>query len=330
MKKLILHIGTEKTGTTTIQHFCHQNRELLEEQGFYYPKIGFCDFAHFSLVAPFHPIDNGGRRLEFAPEGTYRVEEEWNPIKELFHSHENITVLISAEHFSSRLKSAGIERLKETINWLGDDVDVEILMFVRRQDEFFSSWYSTHIKAGGRFTLNEAFDINFYQNWFYDYFYIAEQWAKIFGKDSIKIRVFENAQMPNGLMDEFSRAVGFVITDRFCTEIEDHNIAWPAKLISLARMINEIHLNTPIPNRYDKLNKLVDYFEDDGLSLISEMQTDALLSRYAESNRNLAKHYLDRQNEILFYDKPVFKDHWVEPQEVTQEEVLSLLMNLID
>ena len=37
MKTLILHIGTPKTGTTSIQNFCGLNRERLDELGIHYP-----------------------------------------------------------------------------------------------------------------------------------------------------------------------------------------------------------------------------------------------------------------------------------------------------
>ena len=84
MKKLILHIGFEKTGTTYLQRFCKINREQLERQNIIYPKVGFSPLAQFSLVAPFHPIDNNGMRLEFAPEREYSIEGEWGDIKKIF------------------------------------------------------------------------------------------------------------------------------------------------------------------------------------------------------------------------------------------------------
>ena len=41
-KKLILHIGVHKTGTTAIQTFLYENREALNKQGFYMPDFLFC------------------------------------------------------------------------------------------------------------------------------------------------------------------------------------------------------------------------------------------------------------------------------------------------
>ena len=37
--KLILHIGTEKTATTSTQRWFRENRDLLIEQGVYYSRV---------------------------------------------------------------------------------------------------------------------------------------------------------------------------------------------------------------------------------------------------------------------------------------------------
>jgi len=42
MKKAILHIGTEKTGTTSIQLYLYENRARLARQGYLFPET--CDY----------------------------------------------------------------------------------------------------------------------------------------------------------------------------------------------------------------------------------------------------------------------------------------------
>ena len=50
--KLILHIGTAKTGTTTLQHWFASNRESLQVQGIYYPNsLGKVNHRKLSLFA---------------------------------------------------------------------------------------------------------------------------------------------------------------------------------------------------------------------------------------------------------------------------------------
>ena len=54
LKKLILHIGVHKTGSTAIQSFLYRNNTLLNEQGFYMPDYLFCS-------------ENKPARMESAP-----------------------------------------------------------------------------------------------------------------------------------------------------------------------------------------------------------------------------------------------------------------------
>lgn len=37
MKKIYLHIGTAKTGSSALQAFFYKNAKLLEDNGIYYP-----------------------------------------------------------------------------------------------------------------------------------------------------------------------------------------------------------------------------------------------------------------------------------------------------
>src|SRR5690606_40699353 len=41
--RIVLHIGTEKTGTSSIQHFLSKNRAALAAEGFVYPQFTGAD-----------------------------------------------------------------------------------------------------------------------------------------------------------------------------------------------------------------------------------------------------------------------------------------------
>ena len=67
--KLILHIGTAKTGTTTLQHWFASNRESLQAQGIYYPKsLGKVNHRALSIFAmnPERPDDSFYRNKIFS------------------------------------------------------------------------------------------------------------------------------------------------------------------------------------------------------------------------------------------------------------------------
>ena len=54
-RQLIIHIGTEKTGTTTLQNFLHHNAKVLAEHG--------------EVAAEFVVVDHHERRAVFLREG---------------------------------------------------------------------------------------------------------------------------------------------------------------------------------------------------------------------------------------------------------------------
>ena len=50
MKKIYLHIGTAKTGSSALQAFFYKNAKLLEDNGIYYPlEYGGIPFNNFLL-----------------------------------------------------------------------------------------------------------------------------------------------------------------------------------------------------------------------------------------------------------------------------------------
>ena len=96
MKTIFLHVGTHKTGTTSIQHFLARNRYELQERGFSYPDIHMLEDAHHCLGGQLIngvglSIFSGGE--EFPRDGKER-SGRWKDLKQyLEHSdYENIII----------------------------------------------------------------------------------------------------------------------------------------------------------------------------------------------------------------------------------------------
>ena len=84
--KLILHIGTHKTGTTALQQFLHANREALAARGFHYatPPHGL---QHSNLVA--NALNGGESRS---------VQAFLTKHADMARRHGAHTLLVSAEN----------------------------------------------------------------------------------------------------------------------------------------------------------------------------------------------------------------------------------------
>ena len=105
-RRVLLHVGTPKTGTSYLQDVLFHNRESLAEQGVHYFADRFD--AHFLAALDLMDLPWGG------------IEEEatgaWDALAEKVRSVENGTVIISHEI----LASASWQQAKHALDSLGD------------------------------------------------------------------------------------------------------------------------------------------------------------------------------------------------------------------
>lgn len=141
--KLILHVGSHKTGTTSIQTALAENRHWLQERNFTYPKLSETssshnELAHVLAVAPADEVD-GIRRL---------IRQSAKP---------NSSMILSAEEFSARIVGnrqwhglggsdywpKRIEYLQRLKYCLQDFDDIRVFFCLRKADDFAESLYAT-------------------------------------------------------------------------------------------------------------------------------------------------------------------------------------------
>lgn len=190
-RKLILHIGTGKTGSSTIQYLLSQSRPALLEQGVCYPgKLGnhLPMAMQFSSVTSFY--DNFDARVWHAKDPQVLMAEQQESFEREINSlpaHID-RVILSCEQFSQLIRTPqDIGRFHAMLAPFFDDM--EVLVYLRRQDGHYASMYSQDLRRGmvrrprlsaGR----EDIDI-------YNYEKLLDQWASAFGADRIKARIFE-------------------------------------------------------------------------------------------------------------------------------------------
>jgi hypothetical protein len=147
---LIFHIGTHRTGTTSIQWALAQNRETVRSRGIYYPNprpyFGGTVQAHFSFA---HLLTGEGllgqakiRRFIDQVISDVRPGEKVVLSAEPAYRH----ILGTTQTYRDRSKPgwdywAGRRGYLESLAAALKDFDVTVLIFLRRQDEFISSGY---------------------------------------------------------------------------------------------------------------------------------------------------------------------------------------------
>lgn len=135
MARLVIHIGTHKTGTTFLQHKLAHTRPWLSERGFVYPDFGTP--AHHLLVA--HWV---GLRRELAwcsdPPAVWKALAS-----EHVASHR--TIVLSSEEFSRITENrADFNAIR---SWFREFESVRLICYLRDQISYLQSIYTEVSKA---------------------------------------------------------------------------------------------------------------------------------------------------------------------------------------
>lgn len=222
--EVVLHIGTEKTGTTSIQRFFADNRPILAQHGILYPIVpGRANHMRLAAYA-----SNDDAQLRFRKHLGIGAGELFKNFRDSFADELRSEVLesgcervvLSNEHCHSRLiEREEIERLKELLERFAKRI--RIVVYFRRQDKLAVSHYCTLIKVGAipERILPELAAGEYFGSkvpYYYDHWAVYNNWVSVFGAENVKVRLFESEQLKNlDVVQDFLQAAGFEWDKRF-------------------------------------------------------------------------------------------------------------------
>ena len=140
MEDLVLHIGTPKTGTTSLQKALNRNKKLLLQEDILYPLSSSINntYAHHNFYYEYSP----GLRYKYKPDkgGTAQIAEEFNnsPAKSL---------ILSSEGLKS-LPNETICYLLTTIVNTFKPKRIVVVLYIRRSDLYLHSGFVQNCKLG--------------------------------------------------------------------------------------------------------------------------------------------------------------------------------------
>jgi hypothetical protein len=215
---LILHIGTEKTGSTSIQKFLNLNREVLGGLNIHIPLTLMGDMgSHEWMPVLAFEKDRSNQFVRRQRFSSPLDREQKISTKLAAFSKEIQTVssrssrwLISCEHLQSSLtKKADVIRLRKILEGLFGEI--EILLYIRRPILTAVSLWSTHVKSGGQLAhLPLPTDNSYWEN-VCNYRRTVQLWQAAFPKSKISIRLFQKEDFVNhDLIDDFCSAIGIM------------------------------------------------------------------------------------------------------------------------
>lgn len=282
-KRLIIHIGIGKTGTTSIQVALDLGRDLLLDAGFLYPKTGLAGSGHH-LLSPLDAVSMG-----------VDVQGLYLALCREINASTAHTVIISSEFFSYAQPSF-IEEIKSVFF----EYDVTVVFYVREQVGMISSTFLQWQKIGEDYkgTVDRFF---LEHKGAFDYMARIQPWVNAFGPENIIARVYDKAVIGNDVVKDFAMVCG--LGDLLQSNGVDYNPSLRPEFSKLVSMIDDAGVNGE--NRM----KIIDELLKISVSMknlpspdwIPESLKAAIRETYGESNRQFAEQFLPEDQRVIFF-----------------------------
>jgi len=318
VKTIYLHIGMHKTATTAIQVCLRENEKALAALGYGVPRSGVSGTTHNNIAFSVRDLP------QYKPEkgGVDELVDELST-----SSFDRF--IISAEALDN-LTAEQIEFLRRKLS----NFDVNVIVFLRRQMDWLQSEWSEMVK------------LRFYQSDFpklveqrtagdrrLHYFEFLEEWSKIFGRDNLRVRVYErDLYRVRNVFPDFLEACD-IEGDHDWELTKRVNVSPSIKTLEVIRSYVR-HFSEVLPENklLGRCKQIVEFANQQGwneepLHLIDRALYASIQEMFRKTNDKVAESYLQRDRLFSddFEDRPITE---FDIEDVSAEELLQLFASL--
>ena len=329
---LVLHIGTEKTGTTSIQEFLKKNSDKLKKNGVYIPQspmVGYGNHRWIQLIANNDDFSDEFVFVQKFKSLDDRKEKINKKRLELIDECNNAaasckTLIFTSEHLQSRLRGREeIQRLNRLVE--GFASRIRIIIYIRDPLKTAMSLLSTAIKGGGT-SRCLAPPQDKYIEYLCSHAQIIKRWQECFPDAEIIVRRFQRNVLEKG----------DVVID-FCTQVieefseDEYELLKPSnETLSLSGMalLRKLNLEYPrfVDNKLNQMRGQVSKFimnntRDGTRFLPCRDEFEAYQSFYCDSCEMVRSQYFPLV-EKLFDDQKEFAEKRINLEEVQIDPLL--------
>ncbi|MBC7739557.1 MAG: hypothetical protein H7245_20645 [Candidatus Saccharibacteria bacterium] len=295
--RLLLHIGTHKTATSTLQLLMSSQRKALAAQGFCYPRTDREPSPNRNKHAFFRPlVEKGGPSFE----------KMHGALVEEFAASGCHTLVLSAEGLAQFPE----HRKLDPLSIFARDFDIEVICYLRRQDYFAESLWNQVCKIG-----KETLPISDYVLLpravrYMTYMDILDRWGA-FGK--VTALGFETAREV-GIVESFAAVTGMALPD-------PEKIRNISPSMTLAAALAVLNRTKDKERNWQVLEPLMG--ENLSRHALGSRLRAEILARFADHNARLAETY-----GVVFPD--TLPDEGPDPLPDPQPEVIAHLKSEYD
>lgn len=292
MRKLLVHIGCAKGGSSAIQKGLRINCEALASRGITVPGHDLGPESHVSgSHGDFFEAFLQDRRAMDIPELGDLLDAQAD-------QSGASTVVLSAENLSN---PTGFERVFEK---LADRFDISVLFYARRQDEYLASaWQQWYIKRGDSLLLWMVHCIRFMVG---DWYATLQPWADALGDERIVARVYDRDRLvEQDVFLDFLEVLG-----EGAEGLERPGETYPSLSPMLSRVVEGRGYLFDGPNDqafYRSVSELAPDLvrkREDEPGVFSPDEANAIMVAFRQSNERFRKRYLPHIKRPLFPMRP--------------------------
>jgi hypothetical protein len=301
---LVLHIGSGKTGTSSIQEFLHRNRERLGDLGLLYPRVpGLRRHVRLGLFIRSDEdleMQASWQRQKQSTGEEFREDFRRDFLEEIERSGTS-RVLLSDE----ALYGAPVDALRRLRTFIAPIARASrVVVYLRRQDDHLSSRYQQVVKIGEvRRFAERTEQMDFGAT--YDYHTRLNTWRRLVEPTEFVIRRFERGAFTDGsLYQDFLDAAGVDVRASELEQVGSRNESLDAEAVEFLRILNiyRVEHEGARPGTIDNRSVTARLAESsDGPTLtLPEGQLDSFMALWEKSNEAVAREFLGDETGRLF------------------------------
>lgn len=207
-KRVVLHIGTHKTGTTSLQRALSKNSRLLRSAGIRFYR---------GLYKPANHVELQLAAMRFERRSPFKRRMDRVPVDEAFRANviahvQSFLALCPEQKFIFSAEGLSYLRLPEETAVLGrifEGHSVEVIVYFRDKRAFLES-YSRQIGASRALrNMKDSWAYCGDDSWLIDYDGLLQAYSQQFGASAIKVRSYEaDKEVFGGTVGSFLALLG--------------------------------------------------------------------------------------------------------------------------
>ncbi len=281
--RLVLHIGTHKTGTTAIQV---RLESLLDESD---------SIVYIRPNEVFYQLSDA---REYSQSLTAKLKDFFQQQLSIKQAE---TYILSFEGLSGNLFAgySNSQLIAQTVSTAVSDIfDVKVIIYIRRQDYFIESIYAQLAKTvviPDMVSFLHSLPANSF-----DWHLLIGHWRECFGRENINVMIYNKADLfsTGGIFKNFIDAAE-INEAEFCDNYPFRldNVSFNRDAIEIARLVGPELL----PNEFPILCNILESYSVDGkhFPLFSRRERSQIIKKFSISNELLRKEYFSDRKRVF-------------------------------